>query len=278
MKFTKPFEEIVKRRRSVRTYTNTPIPNHIRQQIDDYILTLTSPFPAKPSFKFIELKLEPDGSKFGTYGMIKGATSFIGAVVPDTAFAAEAVGYEFEALILYLTTLELGTCWLGGTFTRAEFGKAMGTAEGMLFPAVSPVGYYEKKSFKETLIRGVVRADSRKPWETLFFDGDFRTPLKEEAAGDFVFPLDMLRLAPSASNKQPWRIIKAGSTLHFFEYRTPGYSSAFNFDMQSIDMGIAACHFHLAAIEKGLSGSFVFDQNPSVELPENTIYKFSYVR
>lgn len=281
MKFSKPLEEIVRQRRSVRTFTSTPIPQEIKNQINDFIQTLGSPFPAKPSFRFIEAMQEPNGVKLGTYGMIKGASSYIGAAVPNTAYAVEALGYEFEALILLLTTLDLGTCWLGGTFNRDEFKKAMGTSDkalsnDVLFPAISPVGYFEKKSLKEVLVRGFVKADARKPWEMLFFDGSFKTPLTSDTAGDYALPLEMVRLAPSASNKQPWRIVRAGNMFHFYEYKTPGYSSAFNFDVQGIDMGIAACHFHLAAAEKGLNGSFELGKEPQLERPENVIYKFTW--
>lgn len=277
MKFLKPIEEIVKLRRSVRTYTNTPISQETKNLIDDYILTLKSPFPAKTVFKFIETQQEPNGVKLGTYGMIKGASVFIGAAVENAPFAIEALGYEFEELILFLTTLNLGTCWLGGTFNRGEFKKAMGASDDALFPAISPVGYFEKKSFKETLVRGLIKADSRKPWETIFFDGDFKTPLMRDKAGDYATALEMLRLGPSASNKQPWRVVKAGNAYHFYEFKLPGYSGAFNFDMQAIDMGIAACHFHLAANKKDLKGSFELEADPSIACPENVIYKFSWI-
>ncbi len=276
MKFSKPLEEIVKQRRSVRSFTNAPIPQEVRNQINEFILTLQSPFPGKTTFKLIETQQEPNGEKLGTYGMIKGASVYVGAAITIADFAVEALGYEFEELILFLTTLNLGTCWLGGTFNKDEFKKAMGASDDVLFPAVSPVGYFEKKSFKEILVRGAVRADSRKPWGTLFFDGDLKTPLTSSTAGAYAFGLEMVRLAPSASNKQPWRIVKAGNLYHFYEHKTPGYSSAFSFDMQALDMGIAACHFHLAAIEKGLKGSFIFGSEPPIERPDNVIYKFSW--
>lgn len=266
----------MKLRRSVRTYTGAPITQDTKKQISDSIEALKSPFPTKAAFKLIETQQEPNGVKLGTYGMIKGASVYIGASVPNTVFAAEALGYEFEELILFLTTLNLGTCWLGGTFNKDEFKKAMGTADDVLFPAITPIGYFEKKSLKETLVRAVVKADARKPWEALFFNRDFRTPLTRAEAGAYAFPLEMLRLAPSASNKQPWRVVKSDNMYHFYEYKTPGYSSAFNFDMQSIDMGIAACHFELAAAEKGLPGSFNLNAEPQIDCPENTVYKFSW--
>ena len=208
--------------------------------------------------------------------MIKGASAFIVSKASEDAYAVEALGYEFEKLILFLTTLGLGTCWLGGTFNRAEFSKALGESEETYIPAISPVGFFEKKSLRENLMRGFVHADSRKPWEALFFDGGFQTPLSQDEAGPYAFPLEMLRLGPSASNKQPWRVVRDSGRYHFFEQKTPGYSSAYKFDMQSIDMGIAACHFHLAATEKGLGGRFELDAEPGLDLPDNAVYKFSW--
>jgi nitroreductase len=277
MIFSEPLEDIVRRRYSVRTYMKKPIPPEVTAQIGNFAGALTSPFPAKPSFRLIEAEQEPNGAKLGTYGMVKGASVFIASTVPDTAFAVEALGYEFEKLILFLTTLGLGTCWLGGTFNRSEFAKALSAPESALFPAISPVGYFERKSFRESLVRGFVKADSRKSWETLFFDGGFSAPLSKDGAGAVAFPLEMVRLGPSASNKQPWRIVRQGSAYHFYEYKIPGYSGAFSFDMQSIDMGIAACHFHLACLEKELEGAFNLYADPKLDAPENVVYKFSWI-
>jgi nitroreductase len=277
MIFSEPLEDIVRRRRSVRTYIKKPITSEVREQIGRFIETLSGPFPAKPAFKLVEKKLAANGEKLGTYGMIRDASVFIASSVDDTAFAPEAVGYHFEKLILFLTSLGLGTCWLGGTFNREEFRKALESPDDALFPAISPLGWFERMSLRETLVRGVVRADTRKPWSVLFFDGDFPTPLTEDRAGAYRLPLELVRLGPSASNKQPWRIVRNGERYHFYENKIPGYSGAFNFDMQSIDMGIAACHFHLSALESGLDGRFDLDADPGLAAPENTLYKFTWI-
>ena len=65
-----------------------------------------------------------------------------------------------------------------------------------------------------------------------------------------------VRLGPSASNKQPWRIIKDENVYHFFLCRTKGYGVS-SYDMQKNDIGIAKCHFELSANELGLKGSWV---------------------
>jgi len=277
MTFREPLETVVKRRYSVRTYNKQPIPQQVKEEIAAYIQTLSSPFPAKPIFTLIEADATADGTKLGTYGMIKNASAFVVAQVQDEPYAIEAMGYEFERLILFITTLNLGSCWLGGTFDRAALSKTLDESADLYIPAISPIGYFERKTLRESIVRGFVHADSRKPWETIFFDGNFQTPLSQQAAGVYSKPLEMLRLAPSASNKQPWRVVRVSGNYHFYEEQTPGYSSAFPFDMQAIDMGIAACHFQLAAQEQGLGGTIDLAAAPNLALPANTIYKFSWI-
>lgn len=67
----------------------------------------------------------------------------------------------------------------------------------------------------------------------------------------------MVRLAPSAVNKQPWRIVVTDHTVNFYLRRSKGFGKEGKLDMQMIDMGIALCHFALTAKECGLKIEFV---------------------
>ena len=91
------------------------------------------------------------------------------------------------------------------------------------------------------------------------------------------FAWKMVRPGPSATNKQPWRVVKSGDIFHFFEYKTPGYTDRFTYDIQRLDMGIAACHFDLATQEKGLPGKIDVLSAPNINMPENVFYSFSWV-
>ena len=84
-------------------------------------------------------------------------------------------------------------------------------------------------------------------------------------------------MAPSATNKQPWRIVRAGLDWHFLLRRTKGYgkgSPVFKLlriaDLQRIDLGIAMCHFALVARECGLDGRWVVD-DPGPALPDHGV-------
>lgn len=81
---------------------------------------------------------------------------------------------------------------------------------------------------------------SVRTFEELFFDGTFDLPLTREKAGVFAEPLDMVRLAPSAVNKQPWRVVVADNAAHFYLKRSKGFVHGSHLDMQKIDKENAA--------------------------------------
>jgi hypothetical protein len=83
----------------------------------------------------------------------------------------------------------------------------------------------------------------------------------------------MVRLGPSASNKQPWRVVERGAAWHLYIQRTPGYRERWVMrllniaDMQRLDAGIAMCHFELTAAELGLEGTWAIEA-PDIERPD----------
>ena len=278
MKIDFPIEQAVQKRYSVRNYKAQEVEPNVQEAIKTFVASLNNPFGEKVYFHFLDKRAMQNRQKLGTYGVIKGADQFIGTTISRQPAALVALGYEMEAVVLYLAHLGLGTCWLGGTFDRKGFAKAMNIEDDKMFPIMTPFGYpAAQKHLQETLMRRLIKADHRKEWKELFFKDDFQSPLPAEEAGDLRFPLEMVRLGPSASNKQPWRILVIGQTCHFYEYKTPGYSDAFSYDIQRVDMGIAAAHFDFAAKEKGMEGCLDTGNDPKVALPEHMEYVCSWV-
>ncbi len=272
-------EESVKKRYSVRNYKEQEVELDKRKEIESFVNSLDNPFGNKVNFHYLDNREMKDEDKLGTYGVIKGAMQYIGTTIKLEPMALEALGYELEAVILYLAHLGLGTCWLGGTFNRKGFAKAMNIEEDEIFPIITTYGYAAtKKHMKEIVMRKMIKADQRKEWNQLFYINDFQTPLTKEKAGDLEVPLEMVRLGPSASNKQPWRILIKDNACHFYEYKQPGYSDSFPYDIQRVDMGIAAAHFDFSVKEKGLKGYFDTECEPELELPDHMEYVFSWIR
>ena len=271
-------EQTVRARRSVRTFEHKALSTADKEKVLAYMQALSNPFNKDVIIRITESSTAAGGERLGTYGMINGAKCYIGAIVTDEALALEALGYSFEKLVLYATSLGLGTCWLGGTFNRSKFAQIMGVKENQMLPIVSPIGYpANQKRFMETIVRATAHSDRRKDWSELFFENDFATPLAQSQAGDYGFALEMLRLAPSASNQQPWRVVKKANAFHFYEAKAKRNESMLGFDIQRVDLGIAACHFHLAAQERDLQGKIEYLQETGIQVPENTVYRFSWI-
>jgi hypothetical protein len=236
------------------------------------------PFGTQTRFHLVHTVSPQLGRVRGTYGVIKGARDYIVGVVQQSERDMEDFGYLFEMIILIATDLGLGTCWMGGTFNRSGFADRVELKPDEILPAVSPVGYVaRRRTVVDSLFRIGAGSKRRKKWGELFFDGDFSTPL-EEAGDDYAVPIEMVRLAPSASNNQPWRIIRNGAGYHFFLQRSKNYDRLFRVDLQRIDMGIALCHFELAAAEEGLGGEWRIEDVDVGDLPERTEYVASWVR
>jgi len=256
--------DVIKRRVSVRTYSGQAIETEKKQKMLDLLNSENKgPFGNTVRFAMIDLtEVEKNEVKsLGTYGFISGAKLYIVSAVKGSPGDMEDLGYCFEKVVLEATSLGLGTCWLGGTFNRASFARRISVSDDEVVPAISPLGYaLDRRAVRERLLRSFAGSDQRKRWGQLFFDGDMNTPLSRDSAGDYASALDCVRLAPSASNRQPWRIVKqsAPSAFHFHLKRTMGYGKLnARIDLQRVDMGIAMCHFGLAVRELRLGGRWV---------------------
>lgn len=260
--------ETIRVRRSCRTYSDEPLEPQKLSELREFLqANVTGPFGGSLRFRLVDTDelTSAERRPLGTYGVIRGAKLFIAGAVRRGPQAMEDYGYAMENNILKATSLGLGTCWLGGTFRRSGFAARMNLTEKELLPAISPVGYPgQKRSVTERFFRFSAGSDERKAWNELFYDRDAATPLSRESAGRHDAVLECVRIAPSASNKQPWRIIRSAGAFHFYLCKTPRYDAFFkDIPLQSIDMGIAMCHFALASRELDLEGIWKI-QDPGI--------------
>ena len=262
-----PISEIIHQRYSCRSYADTPIEDAVVRKFSDLAAaTHQGPFGNKPRFVLISMDALPreEWKKLGTYGVIKNAHLFLAGMIGPAPMAIQDYGYCKEKLILKATELGLSTCWMGGTFAISAFGRAAGMNRNELLPTITPVGYSaDHRSLTERVMRGFAGSDHRLAWAKLFFKGDALTPLLPEEASVYHEALENVRLAPSASNKQPWRIVYASNRESFLFYlsRSIGYRHLRDVSLQEIDMGIALCHFELTVREMGFSGSWRQDES-----------------
>lgn len=158
-------------------------------------------------------------------------------------------GYMVELVDLYLSASNLGSCWLGLAKPQAKLPETEG---GLEFVIMLAFGEAEEEVHRNS---------------TLEFK---RKPVQEitniTGAVDILEPV---RLAPSASNSQPWffsgslkEIIVSRKNLNFIKAPILG-------KLNQIDIGIAMCHLILSLDNTGKIVDVIFNKEP---VPKGHIY------
>lgn len=99
----------IEARKSVRTFTDQPIAPETIAELERFIASDANPFGVPVTFRIL------DREKYGLSSpVILGAETYIGAKCKRQEHAELAFGYSFEKLVLFATTLRLGTVWLAG--------------------------------------------------------------------------------------------------------------------------------------------------------------------
>jgi hypothetical protein len=278
-------DDLVKRRYSCRTYVDRPLDAADRQMLSEFLASLgPGPLGSRVRFSLIAAT-EKDRESLkglGTYGFVKGAAGFIVGAVEPGPKDMEDYGHGLEQAVLAAIDLGLGTCWLGGSFTKSSFARKIGATRSEVVPAVVAVGYPAAGS-RAGWARERAGSERRLPREQLFWEEKPGEALDFTRAAGYADVLEAVRWAPSASNKQPWRVVRSGETWHFYLQRTRRYgkgSAVFSLlrlaDLQRVDMGIAMSHFELVARERRLAGRWVVEQPAFDAVPAGLEYTVSW--
>ena len=258
--------EAMKERRSVRNFDGSGITEEQRRELSKAIEEAYDPFGGNVTIRLKKFDLK-GGYKPSTYGMINGAEDFFLLGIGEDEASALSAGFKFEQVVLKAWEMGLGTCWIAATFKGSDFEKGETWPDGEELKITSPVGTPKKPSMMEKLTRATLGSKNRKPFNDLFFYQDFKQPVPED--NSFYDALQMLRLAPSSTNSQPWRALIEGETVHFY-YKPKSKASV-------IDTAIGMCQFYETEKFNGKSGVFhkVAD---APKAPDDWKYLYSYTR
>ncbi|MDR1791553.1 MAG: nitroreductase family protein [Propionibacteriaceae bacterium] len=240
--------EAIQARRSTRAYDNAPLTAEDHDAVAQFIAQTAPPFGVQARVELIHHDFGMERQKLGSYGSVKGACDFMGLIHRPGPLAAEGAAYWFEQVVLHCTSLGLGTCWLAG-FTHSSFSKHVTLEADEKLAYASPVGYVGgvKPLFERLKLFDSEKAHiTKKPFETLFLRPD-GSGLTAAEAGRYAEPLELTRIAPSAKNQQPFRVMLDGERLHFY---------AMDGLFAHTDLGIAMCHFEQSARFLGIEGGF----------------------
>ena len=261
-------------RSSCRTFDGRPLAAGERSRVEALIAGPHEvPFGSRIRFALLEAAAAGGAAavRLGTYGIIRGAPCFLAGAVSDGPGAREDFAFALERIVLALTEMGLGTCWLGGTYRRGAFADRIGLQDGEILPAVTPVGHpAARPSLVDAVFRAGARSSRRRAWEELFAFG-------RAEAGPWAPCLEAVRRGPSATNGQPWRIAKEPG-MPVFHLGLAGPAAMRS--VQRLDAGIAMCHFALVAAELGLAGAWAAPGGARQErhplLPPGTIHVASW--
>ena len=220
-------------RKSVRNYDRSPLTADVMFDLQRHVKELEPLLPDIPYAIEILADERPSG-KF----VVDAPQYLLFYSKADEPGAWENCGYLVEQFSLLFTSLGLGSCWLGS----AKPPKPMKNADGLDFFAMLAFGTPAEELTRER------EGFKRKPIEAI-------TEVAEEAE-----LLEAVRLAPSAINGQPWLISGVRGDLLFSRRKPPLLAKKQFTRLNAIDMGIALCHFRLAAAMAGYPVKISLDE------------------
>jgi len=177
----------------------------------------------------------------GSYGLVQNPPHLLVGILPQESDVARLdLGYVLEQAVLEATLLGLSTCWITGSYDAQQAGNAVGLAAGEIAAAVCALGHPTTGRwgrFHTRTVRRLARGHRRKPLADIAFSGKWGTPWQpDDADPTLTTILEHARLAPSASNRQPWRFIVRPDGVTLALTRTA-----------PIDGGIVMAHLALAS-------------------------------
>lgn len=214
-------KEIICKRKSTRAFTDIPIDDIVKAKIQEFIKTI------KPLYPQIRISLEIVESGDIKTLMPWKTPQFIAIFSEEKDGARENAGFMGQQLDLYLQSIGLGACWIG-------------------------MGYYDPRDESEK-----ERADGLKSMIVIAFGNakgniyrngaaDFRRKALEEIMDTADERLEPARLAPSATNDQPWYFVHEEDAIHAYCIVHGPIKRRTLAKMNRIDMGIALAHMYVS--------------------------------
>lgn len=170
---------------------------------------------------------------------------YIGVAAREDPESLFNLGYSCQRLVLQLTAQDLGTCWLGFFPNREALAAALDPEEGLTLRVLIAWGARVRDNTPEK------RGRRKAPERIAFFSGD------REPRYPWRTVLEAVRWAPSALNRQPWRLLFTPNAIHLYS-RSCLLAGSYT----PIDMGIALSHLELACEQLAVSGHAVQGEHP----------------
>lgn len=263
-------EKAMIERHSIRKYGEKAVEGNIFDKINEYIENAETLY-SKIQYR-IEVVREPEKVRELKIGFMGGKISINApccmiAITEKVQGCYENIGFIQEQIVLKMTQLGIGTCWLG-TFDRDAIGKKYHVKENESIANVIAFGYLQK-SFYNNGLRKLLGTTKRKEVDEIVYYKKWneKSNLFLEDNQDICKILKRSTTAPSADNGQPVRIVADESNLHIFSMNQKNKYC-------KIDAGIFISHIILLLREYNISYSDV-EKNTSINDVSNASYILS---
>lgn len=256
------------KRKSVRVFDQESLSKEDIDMILDLLVeTNDSSAPFGHQINFFSIDGAPfDGQKLGTYGTVKHPSMVIGGFTEVSFDGFLDYGYLLEQLVLKITKLDIASVWEEGRFDPALFNQD--EVSGKMIPAICPLGYPKGKVLKKRQIHINPKKEQRKDIRELAFVGKKLKPMNE--SDQYHEHIRAVQIAPSGSNKQPWRFVVIDQAIHMYLEPTKGYGQNLPKDIQAIDMGIALRHLTYSLTAQNTN--YTIERNKNVDYLKNAQY------
>jgi len=246
--------ETIRKRKSIRAFSESPY------NLDEIQHLILDPFEGIFGHSLTVHALDSETAainhikRISTYGVITGNPAYVFAKIEPDKNQLIDYGYCFENLVLKLTNMGIATCWVGSILNITTIEKALELDESELIPALIAVG--EKNESQRWHQKWIQKKhEIRKNIDQLVYTEFMGKKLSAYQRKHYSILFNALKYAPSANNKQPWRIIIDGLNFHFYIESTQNRTSRLN--MNYVDLGIILSHFEKGVEAMDISGEWM---------------------
>jgi nitroreductase len=247
-------------RRSVRQYEQSSLNREMLARVREAV-DAVQPLASGSDFDVLFRDISPGENlveTLGAYGRIVSPPHMLVPYLAGEAAHLTDLGYRVQQIVIQLTVLGLGSCYIGclpwEDQARARFGLSESVRLGATVVYGRPAKGRSKRAFNAA-VRRLVGATNKRPAEQSFYDTTWERPTAPPAGlADLV---EAARHAPSADNAQPWRFLWRDGLLHLYVVRSSWrYRIGGSQDYRFYDGGICMANILLAMQALGMTGQW----------------------
>lgn len=197
--------ELLEKRHSVRSYSSESISAELRNALLAEV-TMINTHESGLNFQLVFDNDDPFKGFMRSYGFFRNARNYLACVIdPTFPNTEERAGFFAEQFVMKAVSLGLGTCFIGGTFSREHVDASMHVYEDL--PFIVAFGFESQKGSSVISKFATKMIHRNQLGARDFFEGDDNN--YKEATEKFPWlpkSLEALACAPSSLNKQPVRV------------------------------------------------------------------------